>query len=67
MKTARNRPTRRARCSNCGDEFVSVKSLQGRWSRTCSLVCRLAALDRMISAFEQRRAELADRIEKGAR
>ncbi len=58
---------RSALCSSCGRPFTSVLSKQGRWSRTCSPPCRLAALDRMLSVFQAARAKLAAEIERGHR
>ncbi len=59
--------TRLAECSSCGETFRSLKSPQGRWSKTCSLPCRLDALDRMITVFQAHRRRLAERILRGER
>ncbi len=54
---------RDATCNSCGRPFLSTRSDKGRWTRTCSPSCRLAALDRMLSVLRKARETLAASIE----
>ena len=56
---------RGATCKSCGRPFLSLKGDNGRWTRTCSPPCRLAALDRMLSVLHKARARLAVEVETG--
>lgn len=58
--------TRPDQCRNCGASFTSVRANNGRWSRTCSPPCRLAALDRLIQGLLATRAKLVEQIEADA-
>lgn len=50
-------------CSSCGRNFLSLRAKNGRWPATCSVVCRLRSLDRLIKALGARRDKLAAEID----
>ena len=55
-------PTEIRACSGCDRAFGAKRAANGRWPRTCSARCQVAALDRMIEALQERRAALAERV-----
>lgn len=52
------RPEKRRECSACGRTFVSRKTRQGRWPKTCSVECQIRALDKLIDALVAKKAAL---------
>lgn len=57
--------TREKKCTTCGETFTAVRKSHGGWSSTCSLPCRLEALDRFIAVMQRNRDRLAAELEDG--
>jgi hypothetical protein len=63
MTGRRPERTRLDECRSCGATFVSARGTSGRWTRTCSLPCRLAALDRFLAGLAKARDTFAAQVE----
>ncbi|WP_041453454.1 hypothetical protein [Anaeromyxobacter dehalogenans] len=58
--------TRREECRSCGARFVAIRAHNGKFPKTCSAPCRLAALDRYIAGLQRARDTLAEQIDGDA-
>lgn len=62
MRTTARPASRWRTCASCRERFESVQSANGRWPTTCSLPCRLAALEKLIERLVEQRDLLAELV-----
>jgi hypothetical protein len=54
-------PMRIAWCRSCDEKFTSVRANNGKWAKTCSVECRIAAMRRFAHVL----LDQADKLERG--
>jgi hypothetical protein len=54
--------TKQKHCRTCGVEFTSIRTAHGGFRSTCSMPCRLVALERYIAVMQKQRDKLAAEI-----
>lgn len=54
----------RRKCNTCGTEFLSARQRSGKWTRTCSVRCRLIATERLLTVLERQRDALLEQLRR---